>query len=127
MLSFYAGPMAVVGLLDPPVTPCYRCIRHAAELSGRVEGDGIRFLIPDLVVNAVVGPSAGIAGNLAALEAIHFLGGLKPSTYGRIFHQSLTNFDFTYFTEGETWSDCPACRGQSGRAQTSTVAEPAQA
>ncbi|MEJ7569217.1 MAG: ThiF family adenylyltransferase [Gaiellaceae bacterium] len=110
LMSFYAGPMVVVGAQQPGITPCYECLRHWAELDGKID-DGRGALDPELRVNAVIGPSASIAGSFAALEAIYLLAGLKPQTLGRIFHQSLTSYDYMYWVDGEVWDDCHACGG----------------
>jgi molybdopterin-synthase adenylyltransferase len=111
VMSFYAGPAMVVGLQVPFRAPCYRCLRHAAEVANRIEGDEMPFLIPELVVNAVIAPTAALTGSLAALEAIYYLSGLKPQTVGRIFHQSLSIYDYSYYVEGDFWEDCPDCAG----------------
>jgi molybdopterin-synthase adenylyltransferase len=108
IMCFYAGPMVVVGLQIPGGTPCYECLRHWAEIEGRIEG-GDGSLIPDLRLNAVIGPTAALAGSFAALEAIYYLGDLQPQTVGRIFHLSLTTYDMSYWIDGERWNDCPAC------------------
>lgn len=110
VMSFYEGPTLAVALQDPPSTPCYQCLRLATR---PLEEERVR-LFRSRPVQAAIGPSAALAGNYAALEAIYHLGGLEPRTRGRIFHQSLTSYDFSYFVEGEPTATCPACHGAAG-------------
>ena len=109
LMSLYTGPMSVVGLFIPFETPCYHCmLHHEAE---RKKSDG-ELLLPGPPDNAVIAPTAGISGHMGALEAIYFLGDMKPQTVGRIFHQNLMIYDHFYYIEAPFWSECPLC-GQS--------------
>lgn len=111
--NFYNGPMVVVGTFIPFEVPCYRCLRHHAEVTGKDADAGIRLFEVDS--NAVIAPTAALTGNFAALEAIYFLGGLSPQTVGGLFHFNLLAYDTHYFFQAPFWDDCPACAG--GRAE----------
>ncbi len=117
---FYNGPMAVVGTFVPFQVPCYRCLRHWAEETGRDADAGE--LLRTVDENAVIAPTAGITGNLAAYEAINVLGNIRPQTVGRLFHLNLLAYDHFYFVEPPFWDDCPAC-GSHVRQGSSAGAE----
>ena len=77
----YAGVIGGEGMvwpLDPPRTPCLRCLMEEPPSSGDV----------DTCDSAgVIGPAVGIIGSWAALEAIKLLTGEAP-------HSELARFDF---------------------------------
>jgi molybdopterin/thiamine biosynthesis adenylyltransferase len=109
-VSFYAGPMAVVGSFHPGETGCWLCMR-------RTEDDksaGERYLVPDSRPNAVVAASANVSGHLCALEVLYHLGGMTPQTRGKVFHWNFGAWDHTYAVEAARRDDCPAC-GATGR------------
>ncbi|WP_327088873.1 ThiF family adenylyltransferase [Nonomuraea sp. NBC_01738] len=104
-IALYAGPTVVTGLFVPGVTPCYGCLptftEHYRDI-GAVElfpWDG----------HAVLAPSANLTGHLAALEAVHFLTGLTPSSLGRVFHLSLTDLTRAYYVEPKQDVTCASC------------------
>ncbi|OKH43234.1 hypothetical protein NIES2101_31085 [Calothrix sp. HK-06] len=108
--SHYAGPMIVVGTYLPFHTPCYECFKHSDAQRHSIEDEGKKqLLLNTQPINAVVAPTANLAGHLAALEAIYFLADLKPQTLGRIFHQNLIIYDHSYYIESPFWTECPAC------------------
>jgi adenylyltransferase/sulfurtransferase len=77
----YAGAIGGEGMvwpLDPPRTPCLRCLMEEPPASGDV----------DTCDSAgVLGPAVGIVGSWAAMEAIKVLTGETP-------HPELARFDF---------------------------------
>ena len=77
----YAGAIGGEGMvwpLDPPRTPCLRCLMEEPPAGGDV----------DTCDSAgVIGPAVGIVGSWAAMEAIKFLSGGE-------MHPDLARFDF---------------------------------
>jgi molybdopterin/thiamine biosynthesis adenylyltransferase len=113
VVASYAGPMLVCGLFVPGTTPCWRCFAHA---KAQRDADGLReaaALLPPPEINAVIAPTAGVAGNFAALEAIYFLARMRPQTIGCIFHQNFLRYDHVYAIEAPPWPECPACNGDA--------------
>lgn len=107
--SSYNGPTLVMGTFVPHETPCYRCLVHHLARERTVHGADGEFLFTPDVVNGVIAPSANLAGQFAALEAIYVLADLAPQTKGRIFHQNLMIYGHTYFVEAPFWPECPEC------------------
>jgi len=115
LLSVYAGPMLVLSITIPFVTPCFRCFVHGEEERKLLRDGPVQ---PQMFEtnpreNAVIAPSASLTGHMGALEAIYFLGGLKPQTIGRWFHQNLMVYDHFYYVDVPFWKDCPACGSPS--------------
>lgn len=106
--SLYAGPMLVVGILVPFQTACYHCLEYNEQLKRDARGKTVALFKAE-PINAVIAPTAGLTGHLGALEAIYYLGGLKPQTLGRYFHQNLMIYDHFYYNDVPVWADCPAC------------------
>ncbi|MDH5507274.1 MAG: HesA/MoeB/ThiF family protein [Anaerolineae bacterium] len=107
MMCLYAGPMAVVGTFIPGKTPCYRCFAQNENI--KKEEPTHWLYDPYQFPNAVIAPTAAISGHFACMEAIYYLGDLKPQTIGRIFHQNLMIYEHNYYVEAPFWQDCPAC------------------
>jgi molybdopterin/thiamine biosynthesis adenylyltransferase len=77
----YAGAIGGEGMiwpLDPPRTPCLRCLMEEPPAGGDVD---------TCDSTGVLGPAVGIVGSWAALEAIKLLTGAQP-------HPELARFDF---------------------------------
>jgi adenylyltransferase/sulfurtransferase len=77
----YAGAIGGEGMiwpLDPPRTPCLRCLMEEPPAGGDVD---------TCDSTGVLGPAVGIVGSWAALEAIKLLTGGQP-------HPELARFDF---------------------------------
>jgi adenylyltransferase/sulfurtransferase len=77
----YAGAIGGEGMvwpLDPPRTPCLRCLMEEPPAGGDVD---------TCDSTGVLGPAVGIVGSWAALEAIKLLTGAEP-------HADLARFDF---------------------------------
>lgn len=110
LISAYAGPMLQVGMFIPNKTPCYYCLEyHENQKRDALDGENVELLYRDPPMNAVIAPVASLTGHLGALEAIYFLGGLKPQTQGRVFHQNLIQYDHYYYIEAPHWPECPMC------------------
>lgn len=106
----YNGPMLSVGTYLPGKTGCYECLLLAE--GDRTAALGIDDVIAQRVqptFNAVIAPTAQIAGNFAVLEALNVLLGLPTQTAGRQFHQNFIDFQHSYFIEAPPRPDCPAC------------------
>ncbi|WP_320064890.1 ThiF family adenylyltransferase [Micromonospora sp. RTGN7] len=108
MIAQYAGPMAVVGLFVPGRTCCQDCLpsvndrlrdQHGAEPEELFEFTG----------HAVIAPSANLTGHLAALDAVHHLGGIPASTLGRMYHLSLTDLTYHYVVNPTPGHKCETC------------------
>jgi molybdopterin-synthase adenylyltransferase len=110
-VCFYAGPTLMTGIFIPGKTPCYRCLRASAPSALRddngTEGETLYGAVTDL--NAVIAPTAGLAGQFGALETIYFLTGLQPQTVGRTFHQNLMIYDHSYYLTPEASTACAQC------------------
>jgi adenylyltransferase/sulfurtransferase len=77
----YAGAIGAEGMvwpLEPPRTPCLRCLMEEPPAGGDVD---------TCDSTGVLGPAVGIIGSWAALEAIKFLS-------GGAMHPDLARFDF---------------------------------
>jgi molybdopterin/thiamine biosynthesis adenylyltransferase len=105
-VSFYTGPMAVVGSLIPGETGCWACLRRQED-QRELNAHG-RPLTEDRP-NAVVAASANISGHLCALEILYHLGGLPTQARGRILHWNYGMWDHSYFIDVPRHDDCPTC------------------
>jgi molybdopterin-synthase adenylyltransferase len=77
----YAGAIGGEGIvwpLNPPRTPCLRCLMEEPPPSGDID---------TCDTAGVLGPAVGIVGSWAALEALKILTGAEP-------HKELARFDF---------------------------------
>jgi molybdopterin-synthase adenylyltransferase len=108
LLCAYAGPMAVVGIFVPGITPCWRCLIETTPNAGAIERNAERR--PVSAANPVIAPVANISGHIGALEAVYFLADLRPQTVGRVLHQNLMRYDHSYYIEPSFWPGCPNCR-----------------
>ncbi|GAA1538870.1 hypothetical protein GCM10009678_21460 [Actinomadura kijaniata] len=105
-VSFYTGPMAVVGGLVPRETGCWACLRrqedrHEFKAHGRA--------LTEERPNAVTAASANISGHLCALEVLYHLAGLPAQARGRIFHWNYAVWGHSYFVDIPHDHDCPTC------------------
>jgi bacteriocin biosynthesis cyclodehydratase domain-containing protein len=110
-MSFYTGPMTVVGSFLPQQTGCYTCMWRR-ESAREVYADATPLIGPR--PNAVIAASANVSGHLCSLEVLYFLAGLPQQVPGRIFHHNFANWDHHYFVEVSRDPECPACGTRSG-------------
>lgn len=117
-LAQYAGPMAVTGIFVPGVTGCHGCIPTMADTyTAKYGAEPIEELF-DWEGHAVLAPTANLTGQIAALEAVYLLVGLRPTSYGRVYHLSMTDFTHFYFAEPDLGRACPVCgRGSQQAAE----------
>lgn len=109
-VCFYAGPTLMTGIFVPGETPCYRCLLASGPSPLKAEsGERGQPLYGSVDVNGVIAPTAGLAGQFGALEAIYFLTGLAPQTVGRLFHQNLMVYEHSYFVDPVAQADCAQC------------------
>ncbi|HSB52290.1 MAG TPA: HesA/MoeB/ThiF family protein [Dissulfurispiraceae bacterium] len=89
-----------LSFIQPPETPCLRCMFSEA---------------PPSETFPVVGATPGIIGSLQALETIKFLTGLDHNLKGKILIWDGRKMDFRFF---KTYRDpqCPVCGRLSDRA-----------
>jgi molybdopterin-synthase adenylyltransferase len=114
----YAGPRCAIALFVPGRTPCLRCLQH--HLEGRLRRQSAfegTDLFPPATANAVIAPTAAIAGHLGALQAMYFLTGLPTPAEGRLLQVNLWRPLDVRLERPRFWKQCPACGGASGRAQ----------
>ncbi|MFC9975682.1 TOMM precursor leader peptide-binding protein [Spirillospora sp. NPDC127200] len=105
-VSFYTGPMAVVGGLVPRETGCWACLRRQED---QREFKAHGRSLTDERPNAVIAASANVSGHLCALEVLYHLAGLPTQARGRVFHWNYAMWDHSYFIEIPHDHDCPAC------------------
>ncbi|WP_432944907.1 HesA/MoeB/ThiF family protein [Kribbella sp. CA-253562] len=108
MIAQYAGPMAVVGLFVPGRTCCQACLPSVRDRLVDQHGFEPEELFP-FTGHAVIAPTANLTGHLAALDAIYHLGGIPPSTLGRMFHLSLTDLTYHYAVRPTPGEKCGTC------------------
>jgi molybdopterin-synthase adenylyltransferase len=106
----YSGPRCAIALFVPGRTPCLRCLQHQLASRQRAEGtlDGAN-LFPAATDNAVIAPTAGIAGHYGALRALYFLTGLRREEEGWLLHLNLWRLDDVRVVRTRYWKACPAC------------------
>lgn len=110
-VCFYAGPTLMTGIFVPGRTPCYHCLLHTGPSPLRADDGEIgQPLYGNVDPNAVLAPTAALAGQFGALETIRFLTGLTPQTVGRLYHQNLMIYEHSYYIEPAVWDGCAACR-----------------
>jgi molybdopterin/thiamine biosynthesis adenylyltransferase len=104
----YAGPKFSLACYVPGQTVCYACVQAEHKASQRAMGLDPDFRgFRDRSDNPVIGPSAQIAGNFLAMEAIQLLLGLPVPTAGRELHRYLLDYDDQYYLAAEPRADCP--------------------
>ena len=109
-VCFYAGPTLMTGIFIPGETPCYRCLLTSGPSPLRnSSGATGETLYGATDINGVISPTAGLAGQFGALEAIYFLTGLEAQTIGRLFHQNLMIYDHSYYVTPAASPDCTQC------------------
>ncbi len=89
------GLSGQVTFLDPPRTPCLRCLFPAP---------------PPRELFPVAGVAPGLAGCLQAAEALKFLAGLGPALNGKWLIFDAEHMIFSMLAV-ERQPDCPACAG----------------
>ncbi|HEY6237701.1 MAG TPA: ThiF family adenylyltransferase [Thermoplasmata archaeon] len=106
----YSGARCATALFVPGRTPCLRCLQHgmvARQKAARTyHGEE---LFPASSSNAVIAPTAAIAGHFGALQALYFLAGLPTSTEGRLVQLNLWRPDDVRVVRARYWPACPAC------------------
>ncbi|MCI4362176.1 MAG: ThiF family adenylyltransferase [Thermoplasmata archaeon] len=112
----YSGPRCSIALFVPGRTPCLRCLQHELERRQRREKvfEGTA-LFPEPAGNAVIAPTAGIAGHLGALRALYFLAGLRRQDDGVLVQLNLWTPGETHVVRPRYWPECPTC-GRGRRA-----------
>jgi molybdopterin/thiamine biosynthesis adenylyltransferase len=108
----YSGPRCAIALFVPGRTPCLRCLQH--HLEGRQRAQNVfagTTLFPEPAANAVIAPTAGIAGHYGALRALYFLTGLRPEDDGCLIQLNLWTPSDVHFVRPRYWRGCPACGG----------------
>jgi len=106
----YSGPRCSIALFVPGRTPCLRCLQHELERRQRVERvfEGAA-LFPEPSANAVIAPTAGVAGHLGALRALYFLAGLRRKDDGVLVQLNLWSPGDVHVVRPRYWPACPAC------------------
>jgi molybdopterin-synthase adenylyltransferase len=106
----YSGPRGAVSLFVPGRTPCLRCQQHHLLARGvRQRTAGGTNLPGAPPSNAVIAPTAAIAGHYGALQALYFLVGLPAAAEGSLVHLNLWSLDDNRVIRIPFWADCPAC------------------
>lgn len=105
-MSFYTGPMTVVGSFVPYETGCYTCLWRQEQ--GREIKAHKTPLMGDRP-NAVIAATANVSGHLCALDVLYFLAGLPQQVPGRVFHHNIANWDHHYFVDVPRDPGCSAC------------------
>ncbi|HEV8050518.1 MAG TPA: ThiF family adenylyltransferase [Thermoplasmata archaeon] len=106
----YSGPRCAIALFVPGRTPCLRCLQHELERRQRAEKVFVgQALFPEPAGNAVIAPTAGIAGHLGALRSLYFLAGLRPEDDGVLVQLNLWTPGDVYVVRPKFWRACPAC------------------
>lgn len=108
MIAQYAGPMAVVGLFVPGRTCCQECLPGVGDRLREHYGAEPEELFP-FTGNAVIPPTANFTGHLAALDALYHLAGIPATTFGRMFHLSLTDLTYHYAVSPRAGQTCETC------------------
>lgn len=116
MENSYSGPRCAVALFVPGRTPCLRCLQHELVVRERRRGvfEGEN-LFPIDTSNAVIAPTAGIAGHYGALRALYFLAGLRPQDDGALIQVNLWEPGDIRVVRPRFWRSCPACGSRRGR------------
>jgi molybdopterin/thiamine biosynthesis adenylyltransferase len=113
----YSGPRCAIALFVPGRTPCLRCLQHQLEGQQRAQRVFVgTSLFPESAGNAVIAPTAGIAGHYGALRALYFLAGLRDEDNGALVSLNLWTPGQAEVVRPRYWRACPAC-GQGRRAR----------
>jgi molybdopterin/thiamine biosynthesis adenylyltransferase len=112
----YSGPRCAIALFIPGRTPCLRCLQHDLVVRERRRGvfEGENLFRSD-ESNAVVAPTAGIAGHYGALRALYFLSGLRTADEGALIQINLWRPEDIRVVRPKYWAACPACGGTPRR------------
>jgi molybdopterin/thiamine biosynthesis adenylyltransferase len=106
----YSGPRVALALFVPGKTPCLRCLQHHLETDlqgqGIFEGTNLEE-VPS--ANAVVAPTAGVAGHYGALRALYYLTDLRHEDDGALLQLNLWKWDDVRVVRPAFWAECPAC------------------
>jgi molybdopterin-synthase adenylyltransferase len=109
LATSYSGPKFSLSCFIPGRTVCYFCLD--AEEKRRQRQVGIspdHFLgYRDKSDNAVIAPTAQIAGHFLAMETVSLLLGMTVQTAGRELHRYVIDYDEQYYRDAQPRPDCP--------------------
>ncbi len=115
--GYIEGHGCVGPLLSVPDTPCYECIRLAAEALAEQPLDPVSVQLSRIELNPAwqapsYGPLNAIVASVQANEAIRWILGMKAATLGRRFLIDSRTYETTW-ESFEVADQCDVCHAQS--------------
>jgi molybdopterin-synthase adenylyltransferase len=109
LTTSYSGPKFSLSCFIPGQTVCYFCLDAKEKASQREVGidPRRRLAYRDKNDNAVIAPTAQIAGHFLAMETIRLLLGMTVQTAGRELHRYVIDYDEQYYRDAQPLPDCP--------------------
>jgi len=108
LVAGYSGPKFSLACFVPGQTACLYCLRTAHRERQLVSGvTPVRPARSGRPQNAVIAPTAQIAGHYLAMETIRLLLGMTVQTAGRELHRYAIDYDEQYYLEARPLPDCP--------------------
>jgi molybdopterin-synthase adenylyltransferase len=105
----YHGPLTVTATYVPGQGPCWKCQRMAISEESILDGEPDRRADALVLGNAVMAPSAGIAGYFAANAVMGILTGGQHVVPGRHYAINLVAPDAPFVHDAKPRPDCPDC------------------
>lgn len=119
LCAHYTGPKFSTAAFIPGKTACHSCLRATTAARQRIDGRSPEFpafVGASATHQAVLAPSAQIAGYYLVMETIRLLIGLEVQTAGRELCRFLTDYEQYYYLEAEPQPDCAVrCGALLGR------------
>jgi len=108
----YHGPVVTATAYVPGTGPCYECVWMSEhERRRREDPQAGEYSVRRGGHNAVLAPSAGLSGHLAAHLSMAVLTGVPPVEAGLIQGINLMAADHHFLIRHPRRPDCPACGG----------------
>jgi molybdopterin/thiamine biosynthesis adenylyltransferase len=111
--SGYHGPIASASAYTPGRGPCFECVWLAEQDRRRRADPEAHHGMLSGRRNAVIAPSAGLSGHLAAHLALALLTGVPPIEPGQAQGINLVAADHHFLITDPRRPDCPACGGST--------------
>jgi molybdopterin/thiamine biosynthesis adenylyltransferase len=105
----YHGPVATASAYRPGDGACYECMWRTEFDRRRATDPTFEYAVARGSSNAVIAPSAGLSGHLAAHLATALLTGVPAVTPARLQGVNLLAADHHFVADFARHADCPAC------------------